>query len=563
MQGSRRRTGVMLLLLSLALNSFFIGQNLPQVSHPDEPKVVRRAMAMGGGDLNPHFFRYPTLWIYLVFLAQGTAAAAGLGLGLIGGLAQLQRMVFTDPTLFFVVPRLLAALLGAGSVWLTWRIGERLAPGAGVIAGLLVALNGHQIWQSHYATADGPLVFFILLCLWACFRCLDRPSLRSVAIPALLAGFATSVKYNGVAVFGAVAVLVWVVGRARHRSAGARGKGLALALVVALAGFLVTSPFTLLDYHAFRVGLGEVMDYTVRVAGGDARWTYLRGLVDSAGLPAVLGGLLGGGILLLSPSFRPHRGKAAILAGFLVPYGILLQSSDVKAVRFMLPVVPVLALGVALAFRQILIWIGPARRTLTWTAGGTLFALFLGPSLLAAKGTEAFFLHPTARTRTARWVESRLPEGSTIFLDNSAGLELLPHRDVVESRLRDWKASRRPRAVALVKAYTSYLETGAAEHGFRLAPSDSVFLFTFSSGWAPGLDYRLSRLEGIRYVIVGTDSMTSAGNQDRARFFREVADRFRVIHEEPERETRGVVADEAVPKGGPYLVLERKPGSER
>jgi hypothetical protein len=109
-------SGILLLLLSLALNCFLIAHELPETSHPDEPKTVRRAMAMGTGDLNPHFFRYPTLWIYMVFAAQGTAVAAGLGLGLLRGMDSLPTLASTNPTIFYLAGRILAAVLGAGSV---------------------------------------------------------------------------------------------------------------------------------------------------------------------------------------------------------------------------------------------------------------------------------------------------------------------------------------------------------------------------------------------------------------------------------------------------------------
>jgi len=561
MQGNRTRIGLLLLLLSLALNTFFIGQNLPQVAHPDEPKVVRRAIAMGSGDLNPHVFHYPTLWLYLVFLTQGAAAAAGLGMGLIRDLGQLQVMAFTDPTLFYVVSRLLAALLGAGSVWLTWRIGERLAPGAGVIAALLVALNGPQIWQSHYATGDGPLVFFVLLCLWMCFRGLESGWMRSVWAPALLAGFATSVKYNGVAVCGAVAVLVWIVGREQRLSFGAKLKYLAGAMAVALGGFLVTSPFAVLDYHAFRLGLRGVANSVVEVGTADTPWTYPRIILGTMGLPAVAAAVFGWGAWLLSPSFRVHRGKILVLAGFLVPYAVLLQTSDVKVIRFVLPVVPVVALGTGVALAQIRIWVGPGRRVPARVGAAGLAALFLAPVLGPAREAESYFLHASARTRTARWVERHLPPGSTVFLDSSAGPELPPHRDVVEPRLRKWRASNQPRAVALAKAYSVYLETGAADRGFHLVPSDSLLLFTFSSGWDPGHDYLPSRLEGVRYVIVAADSLQAAREPHRSRFYREVSDRFRIIHEERSPKRGGIIRNQPGSQGERILVLERKQGS--
>jgi len=128
----------------------------------------------------------------------------------------------------------------------------------------------------------------------------------------------------------------------------------------------------------------------------------------------------------------------------------------------------------------------------------------------------------------------------------------------VEPRLLRWRASDQPRAVALTNAYSVYLRSGVANHGFRLVPSDSLLLFTFSSGQAPGRDYQLSRLEGVRYVIVGADTLLAATNPTRGRFYREVADRFRIVHEERAREREDSVQDQPGTVHGRILVLERK-----
>ncbi len=63
----------------------FADIDAPFVYHPDEPDVVGRAVTMlVTGDLNPHWFHYPTLPIYLyaaVFKALGLFVDIPLELG--------------------------------------------------------------------------------------------------------------------------------------------------------------------------------------------------------------------------------------------------------------------------------------------------------------------------------------------------------------------------------------------------------------------------------------------------------------------------------------------------
>ena len=65
---------MLILLLAFALRLDHIGFGLPQRLHPDEWKQVEIARRMAQGDLNPHFFRYPAGFMYL--LAEGNSANA-------------------------------------------------------------------------------------------------------------------------------------------------------------------------------------------------------------------------------------------------------------------------------------------------------------------------------------------------------------------------------------------------------------------------------------------------------------------------------------------------------
>src|SRR5437016_4115510 len=67
------------LLLGLALRLVGLDFGLPLQLHPDEHTQVDAALRILGGDLNPHFFRYPGFFIYqLVPLDLLARLAAGL-----------------------------------------------------------------------------------------------------------------------------------------------------------------------------------------------------------------------------------------------------------------------------------------------------------------------------------------------------------------------------------------------------------------------------------------------------------------------------------------------------
>ena len=59
------------LFFAVALRLIGIGYGLPAVFNSDEPHIVNTAVSFGSGDFNPHRFKYPTLWMYLLFFVYG------------------------------------------------------------------------------------------------------------------------------------------------------------------------------------------------------------------------------------------------------------------------------------------------------------------------------------------------------------------------------------------------------------------------------------------------------------------------------------------------------------
>ena len=44
---------------------------LPHAYHPDEGSILFHALGFGTGDLNPHWFRWPSLTMYVMFGIYG------------------------------------------------------------------------------------------------------------------------------------------------------------------------------------------------------------------------------------------------------------------------------------------------------------------------------------------------------------------------------------------------------------------------------------------------------------------------------------------------------------
>ena len=65
--GAQRLALAAIVLMGLALRLWGIDFGLSNLyCRPDETTLVHRALAIGAGDLNPHFFNYLSLQFYLL-----------------------------------------------------------------------------------------------------------------------------------------------------------------------------------------------------------------------------------------------------------------------------------------------------------------------------------------------------------------------------------------------------------------------------------------------------------------------------------------------------------------
>src|SRR6186713_2319560 len=116
-----RRFGLALALIAAALLRFWaLPQGVPFSVQVDEPEVLLRAVRMmKTSDFNPHFFDYPTLYMYLQAVVAVFRFAVGAMRGMWNGLAQAPTEEF------YVWGRAVTAILGTATVWIVYRAGMR------------------------------------------------------------------------------------------------------------------------------------------------------------------------------------------------------------------------------------------------------------------------------------------------------------------------------------------------------------------------------------------------------------------------------------------------------
>ncbi len=372
--------------------------------HPDEFHSLRGAFALSTGDLNPHFFNYGSLYLYLV--AFSCLLLAGGHLSLVS-VHQFPGML-QDWTLVGREVSVLAALLTVVTVY--W-IGRQIAGHRqGLVAALLCAVFPIHVLHSHYGTVDVTLGLFTALALLFAIRIYQHPSSLNYCLAGLAVGLAASTKYAGVIVVVAP-LTAHLLRLCRQRAEPTRSRNLLWLLVLSAGAFAASSPYTLMDWqHARQDILYEMQHMRVgeepaRSADPNGYWFHLQSLTvttTGATILAILGiwGLL---------REERYRGPGLVLAVFTVVWLAVIGASGVRYMRYEMPLVP--AIAVLAAASPLLVW---RKRAELKLVAVLLVAAAMGASSYYSTQLALELMQPDERDRMLWMVTDYVPQQETV-----------------------------------------------------------------------------------------------------------------------------------------------------
>ena len=395
-----------LLVVAVALVPRLIGlrYGLPAVYNPDEVAIMSRTLAFAKGDLNPHNFLYPTFYFYALFAWEGLTAVLAVATRAVESFGAFQREFFIDPTRVFVAGRLLTALLGTATVVATGVLGSRVSlRSVGPLAALLLAVAPLHVLNSHYVKHDVPVTLLIVLAYLAYARLWDGSG--NLLAAAAITGAAFSTHYY--AIFLAMP-LAWSAARgARHPGEAIRR--IAIAAAVSAAVFFLLSPFILVEpgtaLRDIRANREIVVDRAAEQLGYLAsalRYGKLL-LFDTAGVATAVLALVG-----IGAAVRRDPARAFWLLAFPIPF-LLFIASTFPASRYLVPLVPFIALFAAMAIAEL--W----RPASLLNIGQILFAAAFVTAGLETYRTVTFIRHTDTRTLALEFIRSRIPSGTTVL----------------------------------------------------------------------------------------------------------------------------------------------------
>lgn len=380
---------------------------------PDEEAVGAIALKVFARDFNPHWFDWPSLFLYLTALALVPVFKVGQFLGWYRGEYHFLQSISADPTVVYLSARLLSAGAGVLSVWLVYRTARRWFPREeSLTAAAFLAVAFLHVRDSHFGVTDVTATCLALASFACTVRFASHPAARTLLAAALLAGLAASTKYNA----GLILLpLLVAIGLNPDRTLRWFLRDAAVASMSALAGFVIATPYAVLDHATFISALHGIGAHLSGGHGADVGLGWQVHLTSSLryglGLPLLLTGIAGLVHLLV---LRPREGL--LLASFPVAYYAVIGSGRTTFARYILPVVPFLCLSAGyivgvLARATAARWSRPS-----WVPGlaAALAALVLMPSAWSTWQFLDRLEEDDSRVLAADWIAARFPDGATI-----------------------------------------------------------------------------------------------------------------------------------------------------
>ncbi|HKV83514.1 MAG TPA: DUF2298 domain-containing protein [Ktedonobacterales bacterium] len=397
----------LLLISLLALIPRLYGLNWDSGNHlhPDERQIVFKAMCVtlpgtprasscdpaytgpgwllsASSPLNTHFFAYGSFPQYLL-------AVAAHGMAWFSKLTGLFKLsagnAWDDFNHFTLIGRVLSALFDAGSVLLAGMIARRLTGRrAALLAAAFVAVIPFNAQVSHFYAVDTLLLFFVLLTLYGCIQLAQGPLQRAAkpnsgdeAFPrpafwsawgggvfiGVSFGLAMATKVSALPLLAPILVALLLRWRRRGLEEALLALlGLGAAAVIA---YLLTSPYTLIDWKNFQLQVNEQtnlsqgkLDYPyVRQFAGTTPFIYeiRQLLLYDMGVPLGVAGLAGFG-WAVSRVWRRLDSDWGILVVWTLGYFAVIGSAYTKFSRYMLPVFTPLAICAAAMIAALAVW---------------------------------------------------------------------------------------------------------------------------------------------------------------------------------------------------------------
>ncbi|MDO8490622.1 MAG: DUF2298 domain-containing protein, partial [Dehalococcoidia bacterium] len=393
--------------------------------HPDERAIIMKLQSSitwpqswaqflsKDSPLNPEWFAYGSLPIYLL---KSVGAFVSL----------FNHNVWGHD--IYLVGRAVSGLFDVGTILLVYFIGKRLySRKIGLLASALVAFTVLHIQLSHFFTVDSLLAFFVTLTIYFCVGIMQKADTRSIVLAGVALGLSLATKISAAPLALAIVTAFALYCATSKKDTQTLLKqvitGLPLAFLAMGITFVITEPYAFLDYGRF---IKDNLEQSGMVRG-TADWPFTRQYINTTsylyhvqqstvwGLGLFLGLAAWGGLVYsVAVAFVRRRSPEILLLSWIIPYFLIIGSFQVKYLRYLLPMTPVLCLMAAAMLFSFRGWLKGKWRLL---ASGAI-AVIVVSSMFYAIAYDRIYAQPHPAVAVSEWINSHVPAGSKLVKEH-------------------------------------------------------------------------------------------------------------------------------------------------
>ncbi|MFN2272669.1 MAG: ArnT family glycosyltransferase [Anaerolineae bacterium] len=437
---SRKNTVLLIAVIALGTGLRFYGLRwgLPYRFHVDEHQYVVDSVLqywqriVYQGDFNPHLSTYGTLPMYALILARLVVLVPQ---ALLHGIPLTADYLTAEHAwITYSVGRAISAALSAASIYLFYLIGRQLYDETvGLLAATLVATTVSLIQAAHYYTVDSMLIFFLALGFLQAVYVMQQGNVRNYLLAGVYLALGLAVKLPAL-FLAPVLTMAHLFNQKMPVWQGRLDKGLLVRFfdrrlvlmgLIALAVFAFTSPYNLLDFKALYLtggNLNAARNVKLAFLEPFQTWTLAyRGLIPyvyelttllsfGMGIAIEVASLIG--VVFIA---RQWKKSDRLLLAWVVPFFLVIGLNRVKTIRYILPLIPFLAVCGAAWLRSLARFSKQRQRSWLSTIA---FWIVIGASLFYAIAFARLYGQRDSRLQASDWLYRYAPAGSTIVVED-------------------------------------------------------------------------------------------------------------------------------------------------
>ncbi len=186
---------ILIILTGTVFRLWGIWHGYPYSYYPDEAHFVKRALAFGSGDLNPHWFHKPAFFMYLLFFEYGVLFIIGKLIGFWDAVRDFAVFYICNPGPFYIIGRVTVSLFSIGMIGVIYLTAKRMANrSVALIASLILCFSFGHVMVAKNVKADVPCAFFTLVSIYYIVAYFKEKKHKYLFFSAIFAGIGTATK---------------------------------------------------------------------------------------------------------------------------------------------------------------------------------------------------------------------------------------------------------------------------------------------------------------------------------------------------------------------------------